>query len=58
MLTLLIIIGIIVLVGLFGVAIYNRLVRLRALVKEAFSGITVQLPVCAGSPGPTDTPAP
>jgi LemA protein len=25
------------------VAIYNRLVRLRALVKEAFSGITVQL---------------
>jgi len=25
------------------IAIYNRLVRLRALVKEAFSGITVQL---------------
>ena len=43
MTTLLIIIGIIVLVGLFGVAIYNRLVRLRALVKEGFSGITVQL---------------
>ncbi|WP_309601446.1 LemA family protein [Sphingomonas sp.] len=43
MLTLLIIIAIIVLVGLFGVATYNRLVRLRALVKEAFSGITVQL---------------
>ena len=43
MTTLLIIIGLIVLVGLFGVAIYNRLVRLRALVKEAFSGITVQL---------------
>lgn len=38
-----IIIGIIVLLLLFGVAIYNRLVRLRALVKEAFSGITVQL---------------
>ena len=43
MTTLLIIIGLIVLVGLLGVAIYNRLVRLRALVKEAFSGITVQL---------------
>lgn len=43
MTTLLIIIGIIVFVGLFGVAIYNRLVRLRALVKEGFSGITVQL---------------
>lgn len=43
MTTLLIIIVIIVLVGLFGVAIYNRLVRLRALVKEGFSGITVQL---------------
>ena len=28
---------------LWGVAIYNRLVRLRALVKEGFSGITVQL---------------
>lgn len=41
--TTLIIIGIIALLLLFGVAIYNRLVRLRALVKEAFSGITVQL---------------
>ena len=28
---------------LFGVMIYNRLVRLRALVREGFSGITVQL---------------
>ena len=28
---------------LWGVAIYNRLVRQRALVKEGFSGITVQL---------------
>ena len=27
----------------FLVALYNRLVRLRALVKEGFSGITVQL---------------
>jgi len=39
--------GIILAFGLgilrFGVMIYNRLVRLRALVKEAFSGITVQL---------------
>ena len=38
-----IIIGVVVLLLLFAVAIYNRLVRLRALVKEAFSGITVQL---------------
>jgi LemA protein len=27
----------------FVIAVYNQLVRLRALVKEAFSGITVQL---------------
>ena len=32
-----------VLVLLYFVAAYNRLVRLRALVKEGFSGITVQL---------------
>jgi LemA protein len=38
-----IVLGVIVLVLLYFVAIYNRLVRLRALVKEAFSGITVQL---------------
>ena len=38
-----IIIGVIVLALLYAVAVYNRLVRLRALVKEAFSGITVQL---------------
>lgn len=38
-----IVLGAIVLVLLYFVAIYNRLVRLRALVKEAFSGITVQL---------------
>jgi|SRR5690554_2368540 len=30
-------------VTVWGVSIYNRLVRLRALVKEGFSGITVQL---------------
>ncbi|HET9459985.1 MAG TPA: LemA family protein [Sphingomicrobium sp.] len=38
-----IILGIIVLLLLYAVGIYNRLVRLRALVKEGFSGITVQL---------------
>lgn len=43
MLVLLIIVGIIVVLLLWLVAIYNGLVRLRALVKEGFSGITVQL---------------
>jgi LemA protein len=38
-----IILGVIVLALLYGVAVYNRLVQLRALVREAFSGITVQL---------------
>ena len=38
-----IVIGVIALVLLFVVGLYNRLVRLRALVKEGFSGITVQL---------------
>ncbi|MFL5157127.1 MAG: LemA family protein [Microvirga sp.] len=38
-----IILGVVVLVLLYIMGIYNRLVRLRALVKEAFSGITVQL---------------
>src|SRR5690606_40904561 len=38
-----IVIAVIVVVALWGVAIYNRLVRLRALVREGFSGITVQL---------------
>ncbi|QNM83209.1 LemA family protein [Sphingomonas sabuli] len=38
-----IIVGIVVLLLLGVIGIYNRLVRLRALVKEAFSGITVQL---------------
>jgi len=36
-------IGVVVLLALYAVAIYNGLVRLRALVREAFSGITVQL---------------
>ena len=39
----LIVLGVVVLGLLWGVAIYNGLVRLRALVKEGFSGITVQL---------------
>ena len=38
-----IILGVIALLLLYAVAVYNKLVRLRALVKEAFSGITVQL---------------
>ena len=38
-----IVLGVIVLALLYVIGIYNRLVRLRALVKEAFSGITVQL---------------
>jgi LemA protein len=38
-----IVLAIVVLLLLWAVGIYNRLVRLRALVKEAFSGITVQL---------------
>jgi LemA protein len=36
-------VGILVLVLLYAVVIYNRLVRFRALVKEGWSGITVQL---------------
>jgi len=39
----LIIVGVVVVLLIWGVAIYNALVRLRALVKEGFSGITVQL---------------
>ena len=38
-----ILLGVGVLVLLYAVVIYNRLVRLRALVREGFSGITVQL---------------
>jgi LemA protein len=38
-----IVIAAVVLLLLFAVGLYNRLVRLRALVKEGFSGITVQL---------------
>jgi len=39
----LVILAIVVVALLWGVAIYNGLVRLRALAKEGFSGITVQL---------------
>jgi LemA protein len=35
--------GVVVLLLLMAIGLYNRLVRLRALVKEGFSGITVQL---------------
>lgn len=35
--------AILVLIGLYAIVIYNRLVRLRALVREGWSGITVQL---------------
>jgi LemA protein len=38
-----IVLGVIVLLLLTAIGLYNRLVRLRALVKEGFSGITVQL---------------
>ena len=38
-----IIVGVVVVLLLWAIGIYNRLVRLRALVKEGFSGITVQL---------------
>lgn len=38
-----VVIGVIALVLVYAVAVYNRLVRLRALAREGFSGITVQL---------------
>ncbi|NUT01326.1 MAG: LemA family protein [Sphingomonas sp.] len=38
-----ILLGVIVLLALLVIGIYNRLVSQRALVREAFSGITVQL---------------
>jgi LemA protein len=37
------VLGVVVLLALYLIVIYNRLVRLRALVREAWSGITVQL---------------
>jgi LemA protein len=38
-----IVLGVVVLALIYAISVYNRLVRLRALVKEGFSGITVQL---------------
>jgi LemA protein len=38
-----VIVAAVVLLLLYGIALYNRLVRQRALVREGFSGITVQL---------------
>ena len=38
-----IILGAVALLVIYAIAIYNRLVRLRQLVREGFSGITVQL---------------
>src|SRR5215213_8212728 len=38
-----IVVGILVLALLYAIIVYNRLVRLRALVKEGWSGIIVQL---------------
>ena len=38
-----IVLGLVVLLLWMAIGLYNRLVRLRALVKEGFSGITVQL---------------
>lgn len=40
---LIIILAVLAVLLLWGISIYNKLVRLRALVHEAFSGITVQL---------------
>ncbi len=41
--TLLILIALVVLVLLYGVSTYNKLVKLRTMVEEAWSGINVQL---------------
>ena len=38
-----ILLGVIALAAFYVIALYNRLVRLRALTREGFSGITVQL---------------
>jgi LemA protein len=41
--TLLILLGVVVLLAFYGIAIYNKLVKLKNLVAEAWSGIDVQL---------------
>lgn len=38
-----IVLGLIVAAGLYGIALYNRLVKLKQLVNEGWSGISVQL---------------
>ena len=38
-----VVLGLIVVAVVYAIALYNKLVRLRALAKEGFSGITVQL---------------
>src|SRR5215204_995647 len=38
-----VVLAVVVLLLLYVMGVYNRLVRLRALVREGFSGITVQL---------------
>ncbi|MEH6548024.1 MAG: LemA family protein [Sneathiella sp.] len=43
MVTLLVILGIIVAIGMYAIAIYNKFVSLRERVKEAWSGIDVQM---------------
>ena len=43
MLETIVLVAVLVLLAVWVIAIYNRLVRLRMLVKEGFSGITVQL---------------
>ena len=43
MLEIIVIVAVLVVLAVWAIAIYNRLVRLRALVNEGFSGITVQL---------------
>lgn len=40
---LIIVLGIVAIIVLYGVAVYNKLVRFRTLVDEAWSGINVQL---------------
>lgn len=43
MTALLVLLGLVVLIGLYAVGIYNKLVKLKNLVAEAWSGIDVQL---------------
>lgn len=43
MTALLVVLGLVVLIGLYAVGIYNKLVKLKNLVAEAWSGIDVQL---------------